>query len=112
MENIAGRGRNDIETSGTITSRSDNSLRVSSTISSTTSINQWSEPFRLEINELEDSIEMIYEEVSNMVLSIYPSRPQEKRHFKIVFSCVDGKWNKSERIYGKKIEGFSYFEFD
>jgi len=112
MENIAGRGRNDIETSGTITSRSDNSLRVSSTTSSTTSINQWSEPFHLETNELEDSIEMIYEEVSNMVLSIYPSRPPEKRHFKIVFSCVDGKWNKSERIYGKKIEGFSYFEFD
>jgi hypothetical protein len=112
MENIAGRGRNDIETSGTITSRSDNSLRVSSTTSSTTSINQWSEPFHLETNELEDSIEMIYEEVSNMVLSIYPSRPLEKRHFKIVFSCVDGKWNKSERIYGKKIEGFSYFEFD
>jgi hypothetical protein len=113
MENIAGRGRNDIETSGTITSRSDNSLSdPSSSTSSTTSINQWSEPFLLETNELEDSIEMIYEEVSNMVLLIYPSRPPEKRHFKIVFSCVDGKWNKSERIYGKKIEGFSYFEFN
>lgn len=108
MENIAGKGRNDIETSATCNSISDPSLSTSST----TSINQWSEPFHLETNELEDSIEMIYEETSNMILSIYPSRPLEKRHFKIVFSCVDGKWNKSERIYGKKIEGFSYFEFN
>ena len=23
--------------------------------------------------------------------------------FKIVFSCIDGKWNKSDRIYGKII---------
>ena len=108
MENIAGRGRNDIETSATCNSISDPSLSTSST----TSINQWSEPTLVETNMLQDSIEIIYEEVSNMVLSIYPSRPPEKRHFKIVFSCVDGKWNKSERIYGKKIEGFSYFEFD
>jgi hypothetical protein len=108
MENIAGRGRNDIETSASWSSISD----PSSSTSSTTSINQWSEPTLVETNMLEDSIEIIYEEVSNMVLSIYPSRPPEKRHFKIVFSCVDGKWNKSERIYGKKIEGFSYFEFD
>ena len=50
----------------------------------------WSGPTRLQVNELNDSIEMIYEETS-----------PEKRYFKIIFSCVDGKWNKSEPIYGK-----------
>ena len=73
----------------------------------TTAGYMWSAPTRLEVNELIDSIEMIYEETSLITNALAP----EKRYFKIVFSCVDGKWNKSERIYGKKIEGFSYFEF-
>lgn len=82
--------------------------------SSTAYINTWSAPTRLEVNELIDSIEMIYEETSLMTntLAIYPPRPPEKRYFKIVFSCVDGKWNKSERIYGKKVEHQEYFEFE
>lgn len=71
----------------------------------------WSHPTRLEVNELNDSIEMIYEETSLVTLTIYPSPPLVKRYFKIVFSCLDGKWNKSERIYGKKIEHQEYFEF-
>lgn len=79
--------------------------------SSTTAGYMWSHPTRLEVRELSDSIEMIYEEASLMNLTIYPSPPPEKRYFKIVFSCVDGKWNKSERIYGKKVERQEYFEF-
>jgi hypothetical protein len=78
--------------------------------STTTFINQCDEATLVETNVLEDSIEMIYEETSNIISSVYPSLTPEKIHFKIVFSCVNGKWNKSERIYGKKIEGFSYFE--
>ena len=74
-------------------------------------INTWSTPTRLEVRELQDSIEMIYEETSLVTLTIYPSPPLVKRYFKIVFCCVDGKWNKSERIYGKKIEHKEYFEF-
>lgn len=74
-------------------------------------INTWSTPTRLEVRELNDSIEMIYEETSLATLTIHPSPPPQKRYFKIVFSCVDGKWNKSERIYGKKIEHQEYFEF-
>lgn len=80
--------------------------------SSTTAGYMWSHPTRLEVRELSDSIEMIYEETSNVTYTIYPSPPPEKRYFKIVFSCVDGKWNKSERIYGKKIEHQEYFEFE
>lgn len=74
-------------------------------------INTWSNPTRLEVNELNDSIEMIYEETSLISLAVHPPRPPEKRYFKIVFSCVGGKWNKSERIYGKKVERQEYFEF-
>jgi hypothetical protein len=77
----------------------------------TAQLNHWSESTRLQVNELPDSIEMIYEETPNIALSVYPPRPPEKRYFKIIFSCVDGKWNKSERIYGKKIEREEYFEF-
>ena len=55
---------------------------------------------------------MIFEETSLMNLSIYPQQKPNERYFKIIFSCVDGKWNKSERIYGRKIESQSYFKFD
>lgn len=82
------------------------------TISGTTNLNQWSEPNRLEVNEYCDKIEMIFEETSLMNLSNYPQQKTNKRYFKIIFSCVDGKWNKSERIYGRKIESQSYFQFD
>jgi hypothetical protein len=71
----------------------------------------WTNPTRLQVNERIDSIEMIYEETSLATLSINPSPSPQKRYFKIVFSCVDGKFNKSERIYGKKIEREEYFEF-
>ena len=82
--------------------------------SSTTAGYMWSHPTRLEVRELSDSIEIIYEETSLMsyTVAIYPPPPPQKRYFKIVFSCVDGKWNKSERIYGKKIEHKEYFEFE
>jgi hypothetical protein len=48
-----------------------------------------------------------------MTLTIYPSPPPEERVFKIVYSCVDGKWNKSEKIYGKIIPSQKeYYEFE
>ena len=72
--------------------------------------NMYSNPIRLEVNEYYDKIEMIFEETLLVNMSIYQPLPNHKRYFKIVFSCVDGKWNKSERIYGEKIE--SYFKFD
>ncbi len=87
-----------------------NNFNISHT-SATTAGYMWTNPTRLEVRELNDSIEMIYEETSLVTLTIYPSPPPQKRYFKIVFSCVDGKWNKSERIYGKKIEHQEYFEF-
>jgi hypothetical protein len=77
-----------------------------------TTINTWSTPQRVDVIEYADSIEFIYKETSMLTLSIYPSPPQE-RVFKIVYSCVDGKWNKSERIYGKiKPSQEEYYEFE
>lgn len=86
-----------------------NAFNIANT-GATTAEFMWSAPTRLQVNERIDSIEMIYEETSLETFTIHPS-PHQKRYFKIVFSCVDGKWNKSERIYGKKIEHQEYFEF-
>ena len=71
--------------------------------SGTSFFNTWGHPERLEVNEVGESIEMIYKETSMITLSSYPAHPPEERVFKIVYSCVNGKWNKSERIYGKII---------
>lgn len=69
----------------------------------TTNLNMWNYPIRIEVNEYSDYIEMIYKETSMIQLTTYPPRPPEERVFKILFSCVGGKWHKSERIYGKII---------
>jgi len=65
--------------------------------------NQWNCPERVSVREVGDTIEMIYTEVSNVTLAVYPPRPPARRVFKIVYSCKDGKWNKSEKIYGEII---------
>jgi len=78
--------------------------------SNTSNTSLWSYPVRVDVIEKPDSIEIIYKErllilntphttvCSNMI-----HRPQE-RVFKIVFSCIEGKWNKSDRIYGRIIQ--------
>lgn len=88
-----------------------NSMNVSTlpngTITTTTTSfyrsQEWSEPELMEVNETEESIELIYREKSMNMLMTYPPKYQDDRIFKIIFSCKDGKWNKSERIYGKII---------
>lgn len=80
--------------------------------SSTTSLNLWSNPIRVEVNEYVDRIEMIYKQTSNLQLGVYPPRPPQERVFKIIFSCKDGVWNKSEPIYGNIISMKpEYYEF-
>ena len=65
----------------------------------TAMLNTWSTPERVAVNEYQDKIEMIYKQTSMLTLTIYPSPPPAQRVFKIVFSCVDGKWNKSEQKF-------------
>jgi hypothetical protein len=70
-------------------------------VGSTTNINLWSTPERVDVIENSDSIEFVYKENSMISYPSFPPPPPQIRVFKIVFSSVDGKWNKSERIYGQ-----------
>lgn len=71
----------------------------------------WTTPERIKVNEHIDSIEMIYKQSS-----YYNSSPcpiSIERVYKIIFSCTDGKWNKSEPIYGEIIPAQEeYYEFE
>jgi len=84
----------------------------SGTATFSTSISLWSMPERIDVVELNDKVEFIYKEKSNSLSVGYPTIPPWERVFKIVFSCVDGKWNKSERIYGTIVppqsEGYKF----
>jgi hypothetical protein len=66
------------------------------------SFTSWSEPFRVDVIDTGHSIEMIY--VQHRINRIWsgeiPQNP-ERRVFKIVYSCVNGEWHKSEPIYGQ-----------
>lgn len=67
----------------------------------TTNINTYSLPKRVDVIEYPDKIEMVYTEQS--MISHWPDDGFQRRVFKIVYSCIDGKWNKSDRIYGEII---------
>ena len=45
----------------------------------------------------EDSIELVY--IEELIVGRSWTSP-ERRVYKVVFSCKDGKWHKSEPIYG------------
>lgn len=74
----------------------------------------WSDPIRVDVIEGRDCIEMIYKQASIIThRNTTPSQPPNERVFKIVYSCIDGKWHKSERIYGKIIPAQSeQYEFE
>jgi hypothetical protein len=70
---------------------------------------------RLEVKEVGETIEMIYKETLNINFSsiIHLNPTFQETIFKIVYSCVDGKWNKSERIYGEIVPAQEeYYNFD
>jgi hypothetical protein len=88
-------------------------MNITSPSSGTTTIDLWSLPELVSVHEVGESVEMIYKQTSRLNLSVYPSRQLEERVYKIVYSCKDGKWHKSEPIYGKIIPAQSeYFEFE
>lgn len=66
----------------------------------TATLNTWSQPSRVDVREYPDKIEMIYKQTSMITYTTWPGQPPQERVFKIVFSCVDGKWHKSEPIFG------------
>lgn len=60
----------------------------------------WNLPEFINAKEVGDTVEFLYKETSMISYTVYPSLAPEQRVFKIVFSCKDGKWHKSEPIYG------------
>lgn len=79
----------------------------------TLTYNKWDYPVLIKTTEVGESIEMLYEETSNIYHLTYPTRRPERRVFKIVYSCKDGKWHKSNRIYGNIIPAQEEkYEFD
>ena len=84
--------------------KTSNGIELSGSSSGTFTYNQWGLPERIEVNEVGETIEMVFKEKSLINTAVYPPRPPQERVFKIVYSCIDGKWNKSEPIYGKIIE--------
>ena len=69
---------------------------------SVTNYSDFGEPFLVDTIINEKSIELIYKENSNYAYFTYPPMV-DQRVFKIIFSCKNGKWHKSERIYGEII---------
>lgn len=65
------------------------------------------------LDEFDDRIEITYIEKSNKIYTTYPSIQPERRVFKIIYSCVDGKFNKSNKIYGEIIPATEeYYKFN
>jgi hypothetical protein len=99
---------NNKSTFGTISIPASTLGSISFTPNSTASVSygnmlepHWSEPYRYKVDVYDDRIEMIY--IQYTCYSYSPSPPCERRVYKIIYSCVDGKWNVSEPIYGKII---------
>ena len=73
----------------------------------------WGITERINVEEYSDRIEFIYKQTSIMHIGGYPGRPPQQRVYKIVFSVVDGKWHKSDPIFGKIVPAQEeVYEFD
>jgi len=90
-----------------------NGLNTFNFSSTTYEFGLWGTPYLIETREVGESVVMIYKQIRNTHIMIYPVPPQEHRVFKIVYSCKDGKWHKSEPIFGKIIPATEeWFDFD
>lgn len=74
----------------------------------------WGLPKLLQINEVGETLEIIYSQTGICTpVSFLSQSNVQKRVFKIVYSFVDGKLNKSEPIYGKIIPAMDeYYTFE
>jgi hypothetical protein len=75
-------------------------------------IAMWNPMIFKEANEVGETIEMIYTQTSQYYRTGGMPPYNDERVIKIVYSCIDGKWNKSEPIIGKIIPAQNeYYEF-
>lgn len=72
-------------------------MKENSTHTHYTLHNTWSSPVLVDTIVKADSIELIYTQYN--LINLSTSEPFRKA-FKIIFSCKDGKWHKSEPIEG------------
>ena len=87
-------------TGGTCTTTSETNVKITN---HTTIGNVWGNPTFVCANEVGETVEFIYKQKS--FFASYLDGPYwfddiGERVFKIVYSCIDGKWNKSEPIFG------------
>lgn len=96
--------------SGITFSGSSNNIHTSTT---SAIFDFWGTPEKVDVRIYEDRVEFIYKQYGSTMLACWPPQPPPERVYKIVYSCIDGKWNKSEPIYGKIIPACQeYYEFD
>lgn len=78
-----------------------------------TTLGLWNPMVFKEVNEVGETIEMIYTQTSQYSRTGGLPPYHDERAVKIVYSCKDGKWHKSEPIYGKIIPAQDeYYEFE
>jgi hypothetical protein len=96
---------------GTITGVSTGTITGPSTCTIGT-MTMWNPMIFKEANEVGETIEMIYTQTSQCYRTGGMPPYNDERAIKIVYSCINGKWNKSEPIIGKIIPAQEeYFEF-
>ncbi len=73
----------------------------------------WGYPEFIKAQEVGKTVEFLYKETSTVSYLTYPPCRPDQRVFKIVFSCKEGKWHKSEPIYGTIVPpSDEYYDFD
>lgn len=83
----------------------------SSSGGTTVNINPWGHSEFVEFIEYSARIEVFYKQ--HRMINSWPPPTDQERVYKIIFSCKDGVWHKSNPIYGKIIPAQSeYFEFE
>lgn len=79
----------------------------------TAGMHNWNYPEFKEVKEVGETVEMVYTQTSTFSRLGGMPPYHDERVFKIVYSCVEGKWNKSEPVYGKIIAAEDeYYEFE
>lgn len=79
-------------------------LNIESSSNGTAQLCNWSAPKRVKVDIFIDRIEVLYTQYPLLTYGTpYFENENKSRVFKITYSCVDGKWNKSDPIYGEII---------
>lgn len=80
--------------------------------SSITSWDGWGNPYIIDTILGNKSIELVYRRDAQFTHTVFPVSTPNPKIFKIIYSCKNGKWHKSEKIKGyyvsKKEESYEF----